>query len=84
MSSAGDGLRFFDLARLKPLGGWRTNSIAEITSLLHEGENYFLFGDNSYLYVLREETMLERAEGTFYLMQADWDWATSSSFTTET
>ena len=28
MSSAGDGLRFFDLKSLRQLGGWKTNSLA--------------------------------------------------------
>ena len=30
MSSAGDGLRFFDLLTLQPLGGWKTGSIHEV------------------------------------------------------
>ena len=52
MSSAGDGLRFFDLTNLKPLGGWKTNSISEVTSFISEDQNYFLFGDSSFLFVL--------------------------------
>ncbi len=52
MTSAGDGLRFFDLTTLKPLGGWKTTSIQEVSSFINEGKNLFLFGDNSYLYVL--------------------------------
>ena len=30
MSSAGDGLRIFDLLTLQPLGGWKTGSIHEV------------------------------------------------------
>jgi WD40 repeat protein len=34
LSCGGDGIRFFDLKTLKPLGGWRTNAIDEITSFI--------------------------------------------------
>jgi WD40 repeat protein len=45
LSCGGDGVRFFDMKSLKPLGGWRTNSIDEITSFLDEdGKSVFLFG----------------------------------------
>lgn len=41
-------MRFFDLKTFKPLGGWKTNSIDEITSFVDEdGKSVFLFGENS-------------------------------------
>jgi hypothetical protein len=64
LTSAGDGLRFFDLASLKPLGGWKTSSIPEVSSFIKDGKNYFLFGDSSLLYVLTEDTMLANAHST--------------------
>lgn len=52
LSSGGDGLRFFNLSILKPLGGWRDSSIIEIASFTHNHKVIFLFGDNSHLYAL--------------------------------
>ena len=34
MSSAGDGIRFFDLKTLKQFGGWKTNPLQEVTSFI--------------------------------------------------
>jgi hypothetical protein len=45
LSCGGDGIRFFDLKTLKPLGGWRTSSIEEIVSFIDgDGKTVFLFG----------------------------------------
>lgn len=79
ISSAGDGLRFFDLLHLRPLGGWKTSSIAEITALTVEGESFFLFGESSCLYILTEKIMLEHAQGTYGVTQIDFRFATSIS-----
>ena len=83
MSSAGDGLRFYDLERLAPLGGWKTSSISEITSFLHNGLNYFLFGSNSsFLCVLTEAEMLAHSQGKMVIIQTDSDSPTSIASTT--
>lgn len=45
LTTGGDGVRFFDLKSLRPLGGWKADSIADITSFLEDGKNIFVFGD---------------------------------------
>ena len=63
LTAGGDGLRFFDMSTLKPIGGWRTTSIQEIGSLIEKDIELFLFGDNSTLYILTEEMMLAKSQG---------------------
>lgn len=84
MSSAGDGIRFFDLVSLRPLGGWKTSIIAEISSFLHDDKSYFLFGDNSYLYVLTEEVMLANSQSKIYSIQKDYHPLISTNSSMET
>jgi hypothetical protein len=61
LTAGGDGLRFFDLRTLKPLGGWRTeSSIQEISSFIQKDRELFFFGDNSSLYILTEEILLSK------------------------
>ena len=72
LSCGGDGVRFFDLKTFKPLGGWKTNSIDEITSFVDEdGQSVFLFGENSELYLLSEEVMLANANSKLCVIQED-------------
>ena len=59
-SSAGDGVRFFELKDMTTLAGWKAESIIEITSVYDDDKKLskFIFGDKKNLYLLDELRML--------------------------
>lgn len=60
LSSAGDGVRFFDLATMTSMGGYDTENIMDIGEVVEGPPNSssIIFADARHLYLLEEKEML--------------------------
>lgn len=67
------------MKNMTSLGGWKSQSILDITSIYDGNKSIFLFGDNRNLYLLTEAVMLARKNSNY---SYNIEYLTINDFTT--